>query len=142
MKRTLMLLALVLAVLPARRAQAQDFKVVVNASVPVDEIARSELSKIFQKKARKIAGVDAEPVDLDKDSPVREAFSQAVHGRGVSAIESYWQQQIFSGKAVPPDQKKTDAEVFEWVKAHPGGIGYVSAGATPPDGVKVITVSG
>lgn len=142
MKRALMLLALALAVFPASRVQAQEFQIVVNASVGIDAISKKDLSKVFQKKASKIGGVKAAPVDLDKGSDVRKAFSKAVHGRSVNAIESYWQQQIFAGKNVPPDQKAGDADVLDYVRSTPGAVGYVSAGAAVGDGVKVITISG
>ncbi|MBC8085956.1 MAG: phosphate ABC transporter substrate-binding protein, partial [Phycisphaerae bacterium] len=51
----------------------------------------------------------------------------------------YWQQQIFSGKDVPPASKHTDEDVINFVKSTPGGIGYVSASSAAA-GVKVIAV--
>ncbi len=56
-------------------------------------------------------------------------------------MESFWQQQIFSGKDVPPEKKKSDAEVIEFVSANPGAIGYVSVSASLGDGVKAVSVS-
>ena len=141
MKRALMLLALALAFFPASRVQAQEFQIVVNASVGIDAISKKDLSKVFRKKASKIGGVKAAPVDLSKGSDVRKAFSKAVHGRSVNAIESYWQQQIFAGKNVPPVQKAGDADVLAYVRSTPGAVGYVSAGATLGAGVKVISIS-
>lgn len=142
MKRIVIGLMAACALLGAREASAQEFQVVVNASAGVSEISAAELSKIFQKKAGKLpSGESAKPVDQEKDAAVREAFSKAVHGRSAGQIESYWQQQIFSGKDVPPEKKSTDAEVIEWVKANPGAIGYVSAG-TSVAGVKVVKVVG
>ena len=44
-----------------------------------------------------------------------------------------------SGKEVPPATKASDDDVIAFVKATPGGIGYVSAGASTA-GVKVIDV--
>jgi hypothetical protein len=32
----------------------------------------------------------------------REGFSKEVHGRSVTAIKSFWNQQIFAGRQVPP----------------------------------------
>lgn len=142
MKRTLILLSACLAILGMRPLGAQQFVVVVNNDAGVSEISAAELSKIFQKKVSKLPdGEAARPVDQEKNSAVREAFSKAVHGRSAQQIESYWQQQIFSGKDVPPDQKKTDAEVLSYVKSTPGAIGYVAAGASTA-GVKVVKVVG
>lgn len=123
-----------------RTAEAQDFKVIVNSANSTSELPASVAAKIFLKETAKFPnGTGASPVDLGKGSATRAAFSKAVHGRAVSAIESYWQQQIFSGKEVPPATKGSDDEVVAYVKATPGGIGYVSAGASTA-GVKVIDV--
>ena len=69
----------------------------------------------------------------------RAAFSEAVIGRSVGAIEIYWQQQIFSGKEVPPATKSSDDDMVAFVKSNPGAIGYVSGGASTA-GVKVVEV--
>jgi len=124
----------------AARASAQDFKVVANNSVAAGDIAAADLAKIFLKQSSKFPdGGAAVPVDQGKASPARAAFSQKVMGKSVGAVDTYWQQQIFSGKDVPPATKSSDDEVIAFVKATPGAIGYVSAGAAAA-GVKVVTV--
>ncbi len=142
MKRIVMLMAALAAVALPGSAQAQDFQVVVNESVPIETISKSDLSKVFRKKVRQIGGVNASPVDLAAGSSVREAFSQGVHGRSAAAIESYWQQQIFAGEKVPPVKKTSDAEVLAYVRGTPGAVGYVAAGASLGAGVKALRVSG
>ena len=57
-----------------------------------------------------------------------------------AAVKSYWNQQIFSGRDVPPVEKKSDAEVLTFVRSTPGAIGYVSDAAAV-DGVRVVTVN-
>ena len=124
----------------ATSAEAQGFQVIAHPGVAESEISAAELSKVFLKKATKLeSGVAVKPVDQPPASKTRDAFSKAVHGRGASQIESYWQQQIFAGKDVPPDTKPSDADVIAYVSSTPGAIGYVSAGAAPA-GVKVIKV--
>lgn len=122
-------------------AQSSGFKVVVNSANPVTSLSTKDLSNFLLKKKTKwdASGVGAEPVDLEGNSSVREAFSEAVHGRSVSSIKNYWQRQIFSGREVPPPEVKSDREVIEHVRSHPGGIGYVSASASL-DGVKEVSV--
>lgn len=141
MKR--IILALVAAVaLSATKVQAQGFQVVVNSAAGTTEISAAELSKIFLKKSAKLpSGEAAKPVDQPATAAIREAFSKAVHGRGAAQVESYWQQQIFAGKDVPPDVKGSDADVIAFVSANPGAIGYVSASASA-SGVKVVKIGG
>lgn len=141
MKTIALSLMTLVAVLAARPAEAQQFKVVAHESVASSSLSASQLSDIFQKKKRTFPdGANATPVDLGASSPTREAFSQAVHGRGTSAVEAWWQQQIFSGKDVPPETKDSDAAVLAYVAATPGAIGYVSSSAALVAGVKEIPV--
>jgi ABC-type phosphate transport system substrate-binding protein len=98
---------------------------------------------MFLKKMTKWdGGKTIVPVDQEKSSKTRETFSKTYHGRSASAIESFWQQQIFSGKDVPPAVKDKDADVMAFIKANPNAIGYVSAGTTLGEGIKAVTVSG
>lgn len=140
--RRLFALALAVVALVAARPASAQFQVVAHADAGVTEISSDDLSKIFQKKSREFpGGVAAVPVDLEPGSAVREAFSDAVHGRGVSAIEAYWQQQIFSGRDVPPEAFASDGQVLDFVASNAGAIGYVSAGASLPSGVVRVTVN-
>ena len=134
-----LLVGAALAVLPAA-ASAQAFTVVAHSSAS-DELNKAQLADIMLKKTAKFPnGAPAQPVDLTKTSPIRAAFSQAILGKAVGAVESYWQTQLFGGTIVPPAQKNSDADIIEYVKTTPGGIGYVAAGAAVPSGVKTITV--
>jgi len=124
----------------ATPAAAQGFKIVAHESVTESELPKDVVAKIFLKQAPKFpGGVAAKPVDLNKASSVRADFSTAVLGRPVAAVETYWQQQIFAGREVPPPAKASDDEVLAFVRSTPGAIGYVSAGAATA-GVKVIAV--
>jgi ABC-type phosphate transport system substrate-binding protein len=142
MNRILKMLSVaVLAVLASTATvEAQEFKVIVNSANGTTDLAADVAAKLFLKQSAKFPnGTAAQPVDLGKGSPVRAAFSKAVLGRAVGAVESYWQQQIFSGKDVPPPAKASDDDVVAFVKSNPGAIGYVSAGAATA-GVKVVEV--
>lgn len=140
MLRSIIGSAAVALCLAAAPAAAQDFKVIVNSANAASELPAATVSRIFLKEADKFPdGSAAVPVDQGKTTPVRAAFTKAVIGRAVSAVETFWQQQIFSGKEVPPATKPSDDEVIAFVKANPGAIGYVSAGASTA-GVKVIAV--
>ena len=129
-----------LAAVPASlRAQDADFKVIVNSATAVGDLPAADLSKIFLKQGGFPGGAKAVPVEPAKGAAARAAFAKKVHGRPVAAIETYWQNQVFSGGESPPPTKGSDAEIVAFVKATPGAIGYVSAGAGTA-GVKVIAV--
>ena len=128
--------------LGAQNIDGTTYKIVVNAENPVSSLTRDEASRLFLKKvtmwknSKPVLIVDQRPV-----SPVREVFTKEVHGRQVSSVTSYWQQMIFSGRAVPPAEKATDAEVAAFIAANPAAIGYVAAGTDLPAGVKVVALT-
>jgi ABC-type phosphate transport system substrate-binding protein len=117
------------------------FKVVVNVAVPGGSIQRARLSELFLKKVNRWGNGDpVAPVDQSVTSPIRVSFTRTVHGGSVSSIQSFWQQQISSGRDRPPPVKLSDARVIAFVGATRGGIGYVSESAELPAGVKSLKV--
>ncbi|MEO8033946.1 MAG: substrate-binding domain-containing protein [Acidobacteriota bacterium] len=129
-----------LLLLVAVDVSAADFKIIVNSSNGATRIAKSDLNAVFLKKMAKWSdGTQAAPINQSKKSPVRDSFTATVHGKSVAAIDSYWQQQIFSGRDVPPPEKSSDADVVAFVKANAGAVGYVTDAAVTA-GVKVVGV--
>lgn len=138
-RRTLLFLAL-LRVLAPVSSFAAEYQVVVHPSNPTDILTKEQLGKMFLKKIVKWdTGAPIIPVDQAPISPVRAAFNKLVHGKPASAIASYWQQQIFAGRDVPPAEKSGDAAVLAFVKANPGAIGYITPGVST-DGVKLLSI--
>jgi ABC-type phosphate transport system substrate-binding protein len=121
-------------------AQAGGYKVVVNPSNTLTSISKAELARIFTKKSTQFSGGSkASPVDLPVKSSARDSFSKSVLGKPAAAMDSYWQQQIFSGKDVPPPIRDEDAAI-SFVRSSANGIAYVSATADTA-GLNVITVA-
>ncbi|MEX1182144.1 MAG: phosphate ABC transporter substrate-binding protein [Gemmatimonadota bacterium] len=123
------------------QAQQEAVAVIVHASNPTASLAPEEVSRMLLKREMRWSnGAVVAPVDLPGGSKVREAFTRQFHRRSTDAIHSYWQQQIFSGRETPPPERATEAEVIAFVAATPHAIGYVSASARLPAGVKVVEV--
>lgn len=144
MKKLILISGLVLGLVLAlwTSAQSSGFKVIVHQDNPTVSLSIKDVSNLLLKKKTKWngSGVAVDPIDLDAGSAVREAFSEAVHGRSVSSIKNYWQRQIFSGREVPPPEVRSDSEVVAFVRRTPGAIGYVSSSARL-DGVKEIDLA-
>lgn len=122
-------------------APAASYKIIVNNSVAIDSLSKRAASDLFlKKKGTWDGGVAVVPVDQLDSSSVRGAFSSAVLGKTTAAVKSYWNQQIFSGREVPPVEKRSDTEVLSLVRSTPGAIGYVSEAAAVV-GVRVITIN-
>jgi hypothetical protein len=123
------------------RAQAAEFVVVVNVENSVDSITVDQLSRMFLKKIRQWEGGRAiQLVEQRTTSRVRRVFAQHVHRRPASALAAYWQQQIFSGRAVPPPERSTDREIVDYVSATTDAIGYVAPGTPLGTGVRILRI--
>ena len=128
----------------AAHSDAQDasaYKVIVNTSNQTAPLSRLKVGEMFLKKApRWPDGTPVMPVEPSAKTPTRQRFTLEIYGKQIIAISAYWQQMIFSGKAIPPPEKSTDADVVAYVRDTPGGIGYVWAG-TDTSTVRVVAVT-
>jgi ABC-type phosphate transport system substrate-binding protein len=123
-------------------AEELPFRVVVHASNPVVSVTRAELSAIYMKRMRSWPdGTEILPVDQPAFSRLRERFSRAVHGKSVAYVTRYWQRLIFSGRAVPPRELRSDEAVLELVRRNAEAVGYVDARTPLGEGVKAIAVT-
>ena len=133
------LVAIVLLAPASVWAQGGGYTIVVNPSNQAKAMSKDEVARIFLKKATKFPdGRSASPVDLAVNSSIRETFSKSVLGKPASAVDAYWQQQIFSGRDIPPPQKSENAAI-SFVRSNENGIAYISSGADTA-GLKVINV--
>jgi ABC-type phosphate transport system substrate-binding protein len=128
--RMIVLIALSIAIWGSLAVAEENptFKVIVHATNPAQQLTKQELSQLFLKKVKqwKESNDAVLPVDLVDNSPIRQNFSETIHGRDVASIKAYWQKQIFSGRGVPPEEKKSDEEVLKYVSENPGAVGYIS----------------
>jgi ABC-type phosphate transport system substrate-binding protein len=122
-------------------AAGDDYKVIVNPDNPVSAIDRRFLRDAFLRKASDWdRGVAIRPIDLAHRFAARERFVHEVLNKTPAQLKSYWIQQIFSGKGVPPPEAATPAAVISYVLANPGAIGYLPLDADV-GGAKVIKVN-
>ena len=131
-----------LAVALVARSQAEpvDYKVIVHPENPVSAIDRAFLREIYLRKATDWAGRGPiRPIDLARRFAVRDRFAHEVLKKTSAQVKVYWNQQIFSGKGVPPPEADSTAAAVAYVLANPGAIAYVPAD-TDPGRAKVIRV--
>lgn len=133
-------IAAVLAAGDASTATETTYEVIVNPDNHATEIDRGFLRDVFLKKTVEWNdGRDVRPIDLAAKFPARTQFTHDVIGKTPSQLRSYWSQQIFSGKGVPPPETDSTAAVIAYVLAHPGAVGYLPTG-TDPKGAKIVPV--
>jgi hypothetical protein len=129
-----------LAVSPAVAEDAPGFRIVVHPSTPGTHVSREFLANAFLRNVTRWPhDQPLRPVDLKVDALARKNFSEAILRRSVAAVKAYWQQRIFSGRGVPPPALDSDLAVLDYVKSHPGAVGYIS-GTTSVGSAKVMIV--
>jgi ABC-type phosphate transport system substrate-binding protein len=119
-------LAIWFALAVASAAASEDYKIIVNPDNPVAALDRQFLRDAFLRKTSDWNGGEAiRPIDLANRFPVRDRFAQDVLKKSPSQLKSYWNQQIFSGKGVPPPEADSTAAVVAYVLAHRGAVAYL-----------------
>ena len=109
-----------------------DFKVIVNPDNAADAIDRDLLRDAYLKKATEWSnGETIHPIDLSSKFPERDRFTDQVIRKTPSQLRTYWNQQIFSGKGVPPPEADSVSEVIDYVLSNTKAVGYIPADADP-----------
>lgn len=139
-KSTLKLLASSLVIAGAffaSVAQAQ-VAVVVGAKSPATALTAEQAAGLFLGKSDQLPGVGtALLLDLPEASATRETFYTKVAGKSGSQVKAAWSRLVFSGKATPPKELASSAEVKKMVAANPNAVGYIEKSAVDAS-VKVL----
>ncbi|MCV2359738.1 hypothetical protein LNV08_12225 [Paucibacter sp. TC2R-5] len=130
-------LALVSALCLSGMAQAQ-VAVIVNSKSPTATMTADQVSAIFLGKSNTLpSGAAAMAADLPESAAAREQFYSKVTGKQAAQVKAAWSRLVFSGKATPPKELATAADVKKYVAANADAIGYIEKSAV--DGsVKVV----
>jgi hypothetical protein len=135
-------LATLLAIPRGALSQTAPLRVVVNSASTVGPMSPNEVSGLFLKRTLMFPnGLPATPVDQIQESANWTIFARWIHRKSGPALQTFWQDQIFSGRASPPPELPSDAEVLDFVRRNLNGIGYVSSSARPVPGVRLLAVT-
>lgn len=71
---------------------------------------------------------DGTPVTLADLPPgnVRDGFYLALTGKNPVQIRTYWSRIVFTGRALPPKEAESPAQLRRWLASNPNLIGYLS----------------
>ena len=114
--------ALILAVLLATNARAEDIVVIVNpASAP---LSKEQIADIYL--ARNNAWT---PIDQAAGSAIYTEFYKRATGRDAAQVKAIWSKILFTGRGVPPKQLLDSKAVKKAVAANPKAVGYIEKSA-------------
>jgi ABC-type phosphate transport system substrate-binding protein len=125
---SMLLAALATAALPA----SAETVVIVNKANPATRMFSEQASQFFLGKSSMFT-----PVDQPESSPIRADFYHKVADKDPAQVKAIWSKLVFTGKATPPKEYASNAEVKKAVAADPKAIGYIDKSAVD-DSVKVI----
>jgi len=129
MKPALMMTVMTVALFASFVADAE-VVVIVSAKSTATTMTSSEIASIYLGKSTAMKPVD-------NATPVRAQFYTQVAGKDAAQVKAIWSKLVFTGKATPPKEMATSAEVVKAVAADPNAIGYVDRASV--DGtVKVV----
>ncbi len=141
MKRTLLLLGSL--VLTGSVLRADDLAIIVAKGVPLEDVALSDLVKIFRcEKTAASDGTRLTIVAREKGSAERAAALAGIYKFSDAAFEKYFMQQVFTGAvAAAPKIVASAAGMKKLAASAPGTVAYVRA-SDLDDSVKVVKIDG
>lgn len=109
----------------AHSAQADTLIVTARAGA-IGTLDRQEAERLYLGRTAVLA--DGTPVALADLPPgnVRDNFYQALTGKNPLQIRTYWSRIVFTGRALPPKEAASAAQLRSWLVANPNMIGYLT----------------
>ena len=136
---TLRTLAAVSLFTLAQAASAQ-VAVIVNPKSALATMTPEQVGAIFMGKSATLpTGQTAVPADLPEANAARDQFYSKAAGKSPSQVKATWARLTFSGKATPPKEVGTAADVKKHVAANVDAIGYIEKSAVDST-VKVVLI--
>ncbi|MFZ6801709.1 hypothetical protein [Undibacterium sp. Di24W] len=111
---------------------------VVGAKSAVTSINKEQAAALFLGKSSQLQGAGTPMlVDQSETSEVRKNFYSKVADKTPAQVKAIWARLVFSGKASPPKEVTSSAEVKKIVASNPDAVGYIEKSAVDTS-VKVL----
>jgi ABC-type phosphate transport system substrate-binding protein len=120
--KTALTLAAAGTMLAAHGAQA-DVVVIVNAKSATSTLSADQVAQIYLGKSNSLKPLDS------GEKATRGEFYSKVTAKDEAQVKAIWSKLVFTGKATPPKEVSTSADVVKAVGADANAIGYVDKAA-------------
>jgi ABC-type phosphate transport system substrate-binding protein len=122
--------ALILTVLLAANARAEDIVVIVNpAAAP---LSKEQIADIYLARDS-----SRTPIDQAAGSAIYAEFYKKATDHDAAQVKAIWSKILFTGRGVPPKQLLDSQAVKKAVAANPKAVGYIQKSAVDAS-VKVV----
>lgn len=104
--------------------------VIVNTKNAAASLSTEQISALYLGNTTTFPdGSNAALADQPEAAGIRGDFYQKATGRSSAQVKATWARLTFTGKATPPKELKSDADVKAWVASDPKAIGYIDSSA-------------
>lgn len=124
----------------AASANAESVVVVVNPKSSVTSLTADQVANLYLGKTNQLGSGSAVVVDLPEASASREHFYGKATGKTTPQVKAIWSRLMFSGKATPPKELGSSADVKKFVASNPDAIGYIEKSALDGSVMAVLTL--
>ena len=141
MQKTSIIKSLLLAgLVTLSNMAAAEIVVIVNPKSPMASMTPEQVASVFMGKSNTLpSGATAAPADLPESAAVREQFYSKAANKTGAQVKATWARLTFSGKATPPKEMTSAADVKKFVASNPDAIGYIEKSAVDST-VKVVLI--
>jgi ABC-type phosphate transport system substrate-binding protein len=108
-----------------------DVVVVVNPAYTA-AVSKDQVESVFLGKSTAFT-----PIDQADGSAIRGEFYKKVADKDAAQAKALWSKLVFTGKATPPKEVASSADVKKAIAANPKAIGYIEKSAVDAS-VKVV----
>jgi ABC-type phosphate transport system substrate-binding protein len=123
--------ALAALTLAATLPAVAEVVVVVNPANS-EAVSKDQVASVFLGKSTAFT-----PIDQADGSAIRGEFYKKVADKDAAQAKALWSKLVFTGKATPPKEVGSSADVKKAIAANPKGIGYIEKSAVDAT-VKVV----
>ena len=130
-KRHVMILAAAALLASTPASSLADGVVIANPGL---NLTAGDIRDVFTGEKQLAGSTRLVPID---NAAAQADFLTKVLKMDPTKYQTTWTKKSFRDGVTAPAVKATDAEVVEFVKRSPGGIGYITGGA--PSGVTIVS---
>ena len=117
-----------------------DVMFVVNKSVTLDTLNKTDIKKIFLGDSLVWPNGEEIKIVTREKSDIQKEFTKTYTQKSESQFSNYWRRLMFSGKGTIPKSFSSDKEIINFVTNTKGAIGYITPQSLTKS-VKPITIS-
>lgn len=117
-----------------------DVRIIAHPALGISRIDLQLVRRTYLGQQVRVGDTLLVPAVLRDEVP-QEAFTRRFLQRTPSQFTTYWRQQVFAGKGLPPKSFDSEEKLLDFVRRTRGAVAYVGAEASC-EGVLILEIEG